>query len=427
MTSDFSLKIPAELEAASQLRTAQFFVTKRPWLDLYGVHIRPVAPFGSASSKPFIDPALLHRCLPDELLFEVRPFESLLLKSFVSIKKTLGYFPITYEAFFIVYAMQNVKFKCGFSMKIFGVVENYKILQSKYDGSWRKMWLSRPRIRTDGLYVSRNTYIRAGIAEWKISNPVHVVCYFRYLRFYPSGRFLYKNSSQKVKDVAKFMNFRASKTESVHSGHYTLSNDKVEAAFLYPGLRPTVWRIRLRLRGTMAGANNRMDLLSLVTSGVNDGEVSSTDEDILGVVEGWQEDETHNPDVPAVTHKRGLTPFVFIPFEEILLGKRTLTFIDIPGRNVSFEPASGKDGLFCTWLITYSIFLCKQVVSGTMAGANNQMDLLSLVTSGVIDGEVSCPCVVEGWQEDEAHNLDVPAVTYKRDLTPLVFIPFEGV
>lgn len=77
------------------------------------------------------------------------------------------------------------------------------------------------------------------------------------------------------------------------------------------------FRCANRLRGTRAGANNRMDLLSLVTSGVNDGEVSSTDEDILGVVEGWQEDETHNPDVPAVTHKRGLTPFVFIPFEEV--------------------------------------------------------------------------------------------------------------
>lgn len=39
--------------------------------DLYGVNVRPVAPFGSASSKPFVDPALIHRCLPDELLFEV--------------------------------------------------------------------------------------------------------------------------------------------------------------------------------------------------------------------------------------------------------------------------------------------------------------------------------------------------------------------
>jgi hypothetical protein len=72
-----------------------------------------------------------------------------------------------------------------------------------------------------------------------------------------------------------------------------------------------------RLRGTTTGANNRMDLLSLVTSGVNDNEVRGPDEDILGVVEGWQDDETHNPDVPAVSHKRGLTPFVFIPFEEV--------------------------------------------------------------------------------------------------------------
>ncbi|GMQ04126.1 hypothetical protein CsSME_00049653 [Camellia sinensis var. sinensis] len=50
LTSDFALKILAELEAASRLRTAQFFVTQMPWLDLYGVYVRPVPPFGSASS-----------------------------------------------------------------------------------------------------------------------------------------------------------------------------------------------------------------------------------------------------------------------------------------------------------------------------------------------------------------------------------------
>lgn len=42
--------------------------------DLYGVHVRPVAPFGSTSSKPQFDPALIHRSLPDELLFEVGAF-----------------------------------------------------------------------------------------------------------------------------------------------------------------------------------------------------------------------------------------------------------------------------------------------------------------------------------------------------------------
>lgn len=73
------------------------------------------------------------------------------------------------------------------------------------------------------------------------------------------------------------------------------------------------------MRGTTQGANNRMDLLALLTSGVNDNEVNARDEDILGVVERWEEDETHNPDVPAISHKRGLTPFVFVSFEEVSL------------------------------------------------------------------------------------------------------------
>lgn len=70
-----------------------------------------------------------------------------------------------------------------------------------------------------------------------------------------------------------------------------------------------------------------MDLLSLVTSGVNDEEGSSTEEDILGVVENWRDDETHNPDIPAVSHKRGMTPFVFVPFEEASYKKDCFIYI----------------------------------------------------------------------------------------------------
>lgn len=33
--------------------------------------MRPVAPVGSTSRKVHVDPALLHRTLPDELLYEV--------------------------------------------------------------------------------------------------------------------------------------------------------------------------------------------------------------------------------------------------------------------------------------------------------------------------------------------------------------------
>ncbi|GAB2212928.1 hypothetical protein Droror1_Dr00020934 [Drosera rotundifolia] len=299
----------AELEEASRLRTAQFLITHRPWLDLYGVRVRPVAAFGSTNDKTVYDPAHLHRVVPEELLHEIfarmTPYD--LGKAACVCRKWR-------------YTIRNPVFwrnACLKAWQLSGVVDNYKLLHSKYEGSWRKMWLLRPRVRTDGLYVSRNTYIRAGIAEWTVTNPVHLVCYFRYIRFLPSDRFLYKNSSQKVKEVAKYMNVRASKADCVYRGQYTLSDDKVEAAVLYSGRRPTVLRIRLRLRGTVAGAYNRMDLVSLVTSGVNENDANSHEEDIFGVVERWQDDETHNPDVPAISHNRGMTPFIFIPFDEV--------------------------------------------------------------------------------------------------------------
>ncbi|KAF4347137.1 hypothetical protein G4B88_026984 [Cannabis sativa] len=322
MASDYASSSLTELESALKLKNVQYFVTKRPWLDLYGINVRPVAPFGSVSRKPYVDPALIHRSLPDELLYEVfarmTPYD--LGRASCVCRKWR-------------YTIRNPVFwrnACLKAWQLSGVVENYKILQSKYESSWRRMWLLRPRARTDGLYVSRNTYIRAGVAEWKVTNPVHVPKLRSAITVTSDSllladsctrlnlfQLLWKNSSQKIKDVAKYMNFRAAKAEAVFSGHYTLSDDKIEAAVLYPGTRPTVWRIRLRIRGTTDGANNRMNLLSLVTSGVNIDEVNGPGEDILGVVESWLDDETHNPDVPAVSHQRGLTPFVFVPFEEV--------------------------------------------------------------------------------------------------------------
>ncbi|KAG6784156.1 hypothetical protein POTOM_009841 [Populus tomentosa] len=293
MTSDFALQIPAELETALQLKTVQYLVTKRPWLDLYGVNVRPVAPYGSASRRVNVDPALMHRCLPDELLFEVfsrmAPYD--LGRAACVCRKWR-------------YTLRNPIF-------------------------WRNACLKAWQA---SLYVSRNTYIRAGVREWTVTNPVHLVCYYRYMRFFPSGRFLYKTSGQTVKEVVKCMTFRASKTDGVFSGRYTLTDDKilhryticndipshkepgslqVEATFMYPGLFPTMWRACLRLRGTTLGANNRMDLLSLSTSKVNSDGIIEPGEDILGSVE-LQENV-----ISRISHQRGLVPFAFVPFEEV--------------------------------------------------------------------------------------------------------------
>uniref|UniRef100_M1A8M6 F-box protein 7 n=1 Tax=Solanum tuberosum TaxID=4113 RepID=M1A8M6_SOLTU len=69
--ADYIVELAVELETTAQLRDSQFIFPQRSWLDLYGINVRPVAHFGSASSKQFLDPALIHQVLHDELLFEV--------------------------------------------------------------------------------------------------------------------------------------------------------------------------------------------------------------------------------------------------------------------------------------------------------------------------------------------------------------------
>ena len=59
--------------------------------------------------------------------------------------------------------------------------------------SWRLMHLLRPKLRTDGLYVSRNTYLRRGVVELSTSVPIHIVVYYRYLAF-SNGGFLYRTT-----------------------------------------------------------------------------------------------------------------------------------------------------------------------------------------------------------------------------------------
>lgn len=56
--------------------------------------------------------------------------------------------------------------------------------------SWQRMFRYRPRIRFNGCYISTVNYIRTGHASgnhitW--NSPVHIVTYYRYLRFFRDG------------------------------------------------------------------------------------------------------------------------------------------------------------------------------------------------------------------------------------------------
>lgn len=65
------------------------------------------------------------------------------------------------------------------------------------------MYTERPHLRYGGVYVSRNTYIRVGIINLDCRNPVHLVVYYRYFRFFEDGTVLTRTSPDPVSLVWK--------------------------------------------------------------------------------------------------------------------------------------------------------------------------------------------------------------------------------
>eukprot|EP00158_Paraphelidium_tribonemae_P001908 Partr_v1_DN24943_c1_g1_i1_m45287 putative f-box protein len=52
---------------------------------------------------------------------------------------------------------------------------------------YRLSFLQTPRIRHDGVFIARCHYARQGLTEWGWQLPIHLVTYYRYLRFYRGG------------------------------------------------------------------------------------------------------------------------------------------------------------------------------------------------------------------------------------------------
>ncbi|KAL1836731.1 hypothetical protein VTJ49DRAFT_4723 [Mycothermus thermophilus] len=64
---------------------------------------------------------------------------------------------------------------------------------SLYSRSWQRMFRLRPRVRFGGCYISTVNYMRPGQASHSVATwaaPVHIVTYYRYLRFFRDGTVL---------------------------------------------------------------------------------------------------------------------------------------------------------------------------------------------------------------------------------------------
>lgn len=94
-----------------------------------------------------------------------------------------------------------------------------QMLHTTYASSWRQMFRTRPRIRFNGCYISTVNYTRPGATSsytltW--GNPVHVVTYYRYLRFFRDGSAISLLTTTEPVDVVHHLT-----KENLHDHHGT--------------------------------------------------------------------------------------------------------------------------------------------------------------------------------------------------------------
>ena len=61
-------------------------------------------------------------------------------------------------------------------------------------GSWRTLFIMRPRVNFNGCYISKMSYLREGERGFQDNADYkswHMVQYYRLVRFFPGGKFLH--------------------------------------------------------------------------------------------------------------------------------------------------------------------------------------------------------------------------------------------
>ncbi|KAL2739689.1 F-box only protein 9 [Vespula maculifrons] len=111
-------------------------------------------------------------------------------------------------------------------IKVWGV--NCGTYEPKYQ-SWRDMYVQRPRLRYNGCYISKTSYIRHGENSFQdqFYKHWHLVEYFRYLRFFPEGRVLMLTSTDEAQTSVNCLKNRIPRNSSVLIGHYRLCDNFV--------------------------------------------------------------------------------------------------------------------------------------------------------------------------------------------------------
>ncbi|XP_072912845.1 F-box only protein 9 isoform X6 [Hemitrygon akajei] len=107
-------------------------------------------------------------------------------------------------------------------LKVWGRACSTLVLYS----SWRHMFLERPRVRFDGVYISKTTYVRQGEESLDgFYRAWHQVEYYRYLRFFPGGQVIMLTTPEDPQSIVPRLCCRTPRIDAVLFGHFRLSQE----------------------------------------------------------------------------------------------------------------------------------------------------------------------------------------------------------
>lgn len=130
---------------------------------------------------------------------------------------------------------------------------------SLYQGQWLRMYMDRPRLHYDGVYISVCQYIRPGESDTAWTRPVHLVTYYRYLRFFPDGTMIKYLSTDEPAAVVRLMKKDFSRPTQVFRGKFQfLNHHTVEINMRDKGRPRDHFCMTLDIKTTRRGQHNKL-------------------------------------------------------------------------------------------------------------------------------------------------------------------------
>ena len=354
------------MEARRHSSSSSFF--SRPWQDLYNVSVRVPSSLANDAKCDFMNAEDVDddECNKSKILvmlhvdaiYEV--FKRLSPRDLVRVSTVCK----KWHAIVQHSTKSLWQSHCERAFRFFDVngEETRRRCVEAYSNNYKKMFYERNRIRTDGLYVSRNTYVKAcarreiGTSK-KEHRPARVVVYYRYFRFLENGEWYSKTSPEPVRVVKRTMydGKKANEDSSVNVGWYQLDEKEKEERIHCQSakMKPesgyvTTTHFWVRLRSRLKGGSDRLDCVKLLlvdedldaNEVLDEEEITEKAKRILPTEENWESVDDYEalyrrnlgaerqgvaPGAYTSGHpnsdgqrdlQRGLNTLVFIPWEE---------------------------------------------------------------------------------------------------------------